>query len=111
MKRSLRVLSLAAVLLLFAGSAWGLSQTIEKTLPLDPGGRLSLENINGSVSIEGWDENEVHLVAVMEARTQKGLDRMRVEIDDASDRIHIETVYESSRGWGWGRQWRRRRRC
>jgi hypothetical protein len=100
MQRSLRILSLAALLLLFAGSAWGLSKTIEETLPLDSGGQLSLENINGNVSITGWDGSEVKLKAEVRARTQEGLDRIRVEIDAASDRIHIESVYENTNGWG-----------
>jgi len=33
----------------------------QRSLPLEPGGKISLENINGDIEIRGWEENRVEL--------------------------------------------------
>ena len=45
-----------------------------QTFPLQAGGYLSLENINGDVTIEGWKKNEVSISAVKRGKG-KDLDR------------------------------------
>jgi DUF4097 and DUF4098 domain-containing protein YvlB len=72
-----------------------------QTFPLQAGGYLSLENINGDVTIEGWKKNEVSISAVKRGKS-KDLDRLKVvvEVDkyEGKDWIHIETEYVESRG-------------
>jgi DUF4097 and DUF4098 domain-containing protein YvlB len=72
-----------------------------QTFPLQAGGYLSLENINGDVTIEGWKKNEVSISAVKNGKS-KDLDRIKivVEVDkyEGKDWIHIETDYAESRG-------------
>jgi len=38
-------------------------QEFEKIVPLDAGGTLSLENIDGDIEIQGWDRNELQVFA------------------------------------------------
>jgi len=74
-----------------------------QTLSLQAGGYLSLENINGDVTIEGWKKNEVSISAVKRGKS-KDLDRIKIEVDvdkyEGKDWIHIATEYlESDRGF------------
>ena len=64
------------------------------THPLSAGGRVSLENVNGDVTIEAWDQDEVRIEAVKRGRSQEALDAAEIEIDARGDSIHIETRYD-----------------
>jgi DUF4097 and DUF4098 domain-containing protein YvlB len=72
-----------------------------QTFPLQAGGYLSLENINGDVTIEGWKKNEVSISAVKNG-TSKDLDRIKIVVDvdkyEGKEWIHIKTEYVESRG-------------
>lgn len=71
-----------------------------ETFSLSATGRVSLDNINGDVTIEAWDSSEVKVQYTKRARSQAGLDRMTVEFDAQSDRLEIETEYsKQKRGW------------
>lgn len=43
---------------------WYPRSEFQKTLTLNPGGTLSLENTNGDIKIAGWDEEKVEITAV-----------------------------------------------
>jgi DUF4097 and DUF4098 domain-containing protein YvlB len=62
---------------------------------------LSLENINGDVTVEGWKKNEVSIRAVKKGES-KDLDRIKiiVEVDEYDDKdwIHVKTDYPTSTG-------------
>jgi DUF4097 and DUF4098 domain-containing protein YvlB len=70
-------------------------------LNLQAGGYLSLENINGDVTIEGWKKNQVSISAVKNGKP-KDLDRIKVVLSvdkyEGKDWIHVETEYLESRG-------------
>lgn len=99
MSSTTKVLSLCLLLLLtFAGAASAkVSREDAQTFPLSASGRLSLDNVDGDVTIEGWDRDEVSVETVIEAETQRALDEVEVSIDVHGDRIHIETVYSERR--------------
>jgi DUF4097 and DUF4098 domain-containing protein YvlB len=67
-----------------------------QTFPLQAGGYLSLENINGDVTIEGWKKNEVSISAVKKGNP-KDLDRLQISIDvdkyEGKDWIHVGTEH------------------
>jgi DUF4097 and DUF4098 domain-containing protein YvlB len=69
------------------------TQEFHKTVPITANGRVSLENINGSVKITGWDQNQVQIDAVKSARDQQRLDEARIEVDVANDAVRIRTRY------------------
>ncbi|MCL1894567.1 MAG: hypothetical protein FWG02_10135 [Holophagaceae bacterium] len=41
-----------------------------RTLELKPGGQLRAQTFNGSITVEGWDKDEVHLVAKIRERRE-----------------------------------------
>lgn len=69
------------------------TEDFHRTVPLSLNGRVSLENINGNVTITGWERNEVQIDAVKKASNQQKLDEARIEVDAGSDSIRIRTRY------------------
>ena len=69
---------------------------------LQSGGRLNVENANGSVEIEGWDRNEVEISGVKYASRQSLLDELRIEIHNSPDAISIRTVRPYHPQWSAG---------
>jgi len=80
------------------------TDTEEMTFDIDPGGRISLENINGDISINGGNGNQVFVVAKKKAGKQEYLDELRIVVDADSDYIRIETRHPKTEGswFNWG---------
>src|SRR5271169_4551210 len=80
-------------------SAFAISATAQvtedfhRTVPLSSTGRVSLANVNGNVTITGWERNEVQIDAVKKARDQQKFDEARIEVDAGSDSVQIRTKY------------------
>jgi len=68
-----------------------------RTVPLSSSGRVSLENINGNVTIVGWERNEVEIDAVKKANSQQKLDEAKIEVEASNDAVHIRTKYPEGR--------------
>ena len=84
----------ALLALLIALPAYAeVTQEFHRTVPLAANGRVSLNNINGDVEITGWDKNEVQIDAVKSARDQQRLDNIRIEVNNSSSSVEIETKY------------------
>ncbi len=65
----------------------------EQTYPLAANGKVSVSNVNGSITAEGWDRNEVKLVAIKTADTKEHLADVEVKIDARADSFSVETDY------------------
>jgi len=83
-------------------AAWGFTSekyeaTVDETVALSSGGTVSLENVNGDVTIEVWDRDEVWVQALKSASSQELLDGLKVEIKASQNAVRIETDYPSSR--------------
>lgn len=74
------------------------TETIERTFPLAKGGRVGVSNVNGSIEIEAWDRDEVHLVAVKSANSREALENVDIRIDAVADCINIRADYKN-RTW------------
>jgi DUF4097 and DUF4098 domain-containing protein YvlB len=75
-------------------------EEFHQTYPLTADGRIELENINGSVHISVWDQNQVKLDAVKRARDEKRLKNEEIRVTARPDSISIETHYrDSDDGW------------
>ncbi|HWB98024.1 MAG TPA: DUF4097 family beta strand repeat-containing protein [Bryobacteraceae bacterium] len=70
--------------------------------PLSAGGRLSLENFNGSIEITGWDENQVEISGTKYAPTPELRDAMKIDISHSPDEVTIRTVRPSERRGNMG---------
>jgi DUF4097 and DUF4098 domain-containing protein YvlB len=75
----------------------------EQTYPLSANGRVSVSNVNGSITAEAWDRNEVKLIAVKTADTRERLNEAEIKIDAKADSFLVETSYDN---WGKNSGWR-----
>src|ERR1035441_2360261 len=69
------------------------TQDFHRTVPLSSTGRVSLENINGNVTITGWERNEVQIDAVKKARNQQRSEERRVEVEQNRKTTRLNSQY------------------
>jgi hypothetical protein len=80
------------------------TERFEQTYPLNPNGRVSVSNVNGSITITTWDRNEVKLEAVKTADSKERLAEVEIRIDTKADFFSVETNYDN---WKSQRNWNR----
>jgi DUF4097 and DUF4098 domain-containing protein YvlB len=88
----LAVLVLAAVAFL-AVPGFAADEVFDRVLPLPAGGSLVLENVTGSVTIVGWDRQDVEVHAVKSAVLAEDLGMVQIDAAAASGRVAVKTVY------------------
>jgi DUF4097 and DUF4098 domain-containing protein YvlB len=79
----------------FAGG--GYEETFDQYYQLAAGGRVALENVNGDVSIEVWERDEVRVYAVKSASSLELLDGLEIKVDADKSGVEIDTRYPSNR--------------
>jgi len=89
-----------AVALLATGSLFA-SVTEEETFSytLNDGGRFSVSNVNGSITVTGGSGDSVEIVATKKAGNQKELDEIEIEISHSANEIVVETELGDSKSW------------
>jgi len=89
-----------AVALLATGSLLA-SVTEEETFSfkLNEGGRFSISNVNGSITVTGGNGDSVEIVASKKADSQKELDQIEIQISHSADEIVVETELGDSNHW------------
>src|SRR5258708_14447221 len=93
---ALAVLFLAVV---WAVPSFAISKEFNQSYPLQPGGSLELQNVNGHVDVRGWDRNEVEVRAVKTAKQKElDLERVSIEVDAKPDAVSIATRYPQNEG-------------
>ncbi len=76
-------------------------QVFEQTYPLPSGGHFVLDNVNGSVQVEGWDREEVEVTAVKTAQNDPhDVDRVRIEVETQPGEVDVHTRYPEGEGAG-----------
>ncbi len=107
-QRAVTVIAMSCAVILIASAAvadtrYTETETFSQTYPLAATGRISLDNINGGVTVQVWDANEVRVEAVKKATSLEYLNGLQIEVTSDSGSLDIETDYPSSKGWGdWG---------
>src|SRR6266487_3885828 len=90
--------------ILFLAAFWGLpayaiSKDFNQSYPLQPGGTFELQNVNGTVEVQGWDRDEVEIHAVKTAKQRESdLDRVSIEVNARLDAISVATRYPQNEG-------------
>ena len=74
--------------------------TEEMTFDVDPGARISLENVNGDIDVVGGSGSQVQVTAHKKAGRQEYLDKLEIVVDADSDYVRIETRHPKREG-GW----------
>ena len=95
------LLLIAGIVLLASPSYASITnrQTFEHSYPLAPGGSFLLENVNGSVQVEGWDRDEVEVEAVKTADNDgQDLERVKIDVDSAPGKVSVHTRYPKGEG-------------
>jgi hypothetical protein len=86
-------------LALLAPACFGITQEVTKTYPLRPDGSFELNNVNGTVRIEGWDREEVEIRAVKTTpEKQSLLDLVAIDIEAKPDALSVSTRYPQQEG-------------
>ncbi len=110
MSRTLSICGLACASLLLTGcddwGDWGDSgrykEDFQYTHNLSASGKLSLENVNGSVEISGWDQNKVEIIGSKYAATESTMKAIQIDVVSTPDSIRIRTVVPSGHRGGMG---------
>lgn len=80
------------------------SEVEEFDFELNEGGRLSVENVNGDITISGGSGNTVHVIATKKAGSREYLEGLEIQVSADRNRIDIRTQHprSSSRWFGFG---------
>ena len=104
MRIRLSLLAVLASLLLLSGCELDgfldsdrFREDFQYTYDLKPGGRLTLENFNGSVEILGWEKASVQIAGTKHAGTESDLKELKIETTAQEGSVRIRTVRPSGR--------------
>lgn len=82
-----------------ASPAFASSEIFQHTYSLSRGGTFQLNNVNGSVRVEGWGRDEVQVRAVKTSTANLSeLDRVRIDVRSLPGAIFVRTLYPASDG-------------
>jgi len=90
MKKLLLLLSACSVV--FAGDSSRYREDFHYNYPQTAGGRITLDNFNGSVEITGWDQNTVDISGTKYAETQSLLNSMQIEVSSSGNAVRVKTT-------------------
>ena len=102
--------SLSLLLLLSAAACWGemgfeQTEVSERTYPASAIRTVSVENRNGSISLQAWDKSEIQLKATKRVKgwgldqSEKILKELQVEPIHEGETLTIRTVWPNH--WSW----------
>ena len=91
------IFALAMSTAAFAGEE--LTETFDRTFNVRPGTNFEIENVNGSITVSGWDKPQVRIHAVKKVNSRDGrgvteaLRALRIEVRQTAAGIEVDTVY------------------
>jgi DUF4097 and DUF4098 domain-containing protein YvlB len=101
LRRSVRFAVLFILALAAASAPAGLAITKEfnQTYPLQPGGSFELQNVNGTVDVQGWDRDTIEIHAVKTAKhNESDLDLVSIDVDAKPGVVSVATRYPQNEG-------------
>jgi hypothetical protein len=91
------LLSLALAIAAVPGFA--ISKEFNQTYSLQPGGTFDLQNVNGTVEVQGWDREVVEVHAVKTAKVRESdLERVSIDVSAKPSGVSIQTRYPQDEG-------------
>ncbi len=66
-------------------------ERFSKTVPLDPKGSFRLQNVNGSVTVESWDQSNVQIDADKAAMDDASLRDIEIDVRGQGGFVNVET--------------------
>lgn len=90
------VLVLSAV---SAAPCFAITKEFNQSYPLQAGGSFELQNVNGTVEVQGWDRDTVQIRAVKTAKSRESdLDLVSIDVEARSSAISVSTRYPQNEG-------------
>lgn len=82
------------------GQSYAYDETFHRVYPLTAGGSFVLENVNGSVHVDGWDRDEVEVSAVKTSTNEsRDMQQVKIEVDNSKPgQIAVHTLYPKGEG-------------
>ena len=102
MKHAITVLATVATMTaaLAAPSSATEREEVNQTYQVGKDARLSLSNLNGSVSISGWDKKTIEVKATKTTSgSRERLDDVTINFDMKDDHLRIDVDYDDSEHW------------
>jgi len=101
LRRSVSLSALFMLVLAAASAPAGLAITKEfnQTYPLQPGGSFELQNVNGTVDVQGWDRDTIEIHAVKTAKHKESdLDLVSIDVEAKPGVVSVATHYPQNEG-------------
>jgi len=99
LRARIRGLLLLAAISGFCGPSFAYDETFHHVYPLGAGGSFVLENVNGSVHVEGWDRDEVEVSAVKTSTNElHDAQQVKIEVDSKPGQVAVHTRYPQGEG-------------
>ena len=99
--KNAQIVLVAATLMGVAGAAAGQTEELVRTIPMEPGGRFTLRNVEGEITVTGVDGDDLTIRATKRASRRGGdddaLDRVEIEIEERNNQVIVETDYPGHR--------------
>lgn len=90
------VLVLSAV---SAAPCFAITKEFNQSYPLQAGGSFELQNVNGTVEVQGWDSDTVQIHAVKTAKSRESdLDLVSIDVEARSSAVSVSTRYPQNEG-------------
>jgi Putative adhesin len=91
---------LVVVITGLCGRSFAYDETFHRVYPLTAGGSFVLENVNGSVHVDGWDRDEVEVSAVKTSTNEsRDMQQVKIEVDNSKPgQIAVHTLYPKGEG-------------
>ena len=78
---------------------FAISKEFNQSYPLQTGGTFELQNVNGTVEVQGWDRDVVEVHAVKTAKVKESdLERVSIEVHSNGAGVSIATRYPQNEG-------------
>ncbi|GAA4351048.1 DUF4097 family beta strand repeat-containing protein [Kangiella taiwanensis] len=78
------------------------SKDYSKTYEFSSSGSINLDNINGNISVSGWDKDEILLEYTVTADDADDIDNIKVEVKHSNDDFDVEVDINSGGFMNWG---------
>ena len=92
-------MALVWTLMVAAVPGFAISKDFNQSYPLQPGGTFDLQNVNGTVEVQGWDRDVVEVHAVKTAKLKESdLERVSIEVSANAGGVSVATRYPQNEG-------------
>src|SRR5258706_5952145 len=101
LRRSVSFIALFITILTvaLAPACLAITKEFNQTYPLQPGGSFELQNVNGTVDVQGWDRDTIEIHAVKTAKNRESdLELVSIDVDAKPGVVSVATRYPQNEG-------------